>query len=472
MNLRQRTFSSARWNVLRLAVVTGLQIVQLGVLARFLAPAHFGEIAVVMVTLMFLEILSQTGVDLHLVRTPGCVRNLLDSAWSLQVVRGLALAVLLVILAGPIAVFQQSDRLFALLVVVSLVPLIDGFRSVGPLLLARELEQRRIVIAEIAVMTLSVVTSIGLAWALRSPWALALNTVSFTVLKTVSSYVVHPHRPRFTRAWAPLRPALRFGLHVNFGMTTAFILISADKFILGRVYGHEQLGLYERAFLLANIAVHYLPRFLSSTIFPSFSRLAETPDRFRHHARRYLGVLVATFILFPLTLAVAAEPVYRLTYGVSLQEGLPFFRILLLHACFAGIATGITTLFVLLGRAHLYMASNLIQLAALSILFPIGLTHGTIEAICYAMSGGAFIGLLAVVVFSLKGALEPVVPREGSDSDPRRQNTASLANPRRCTSRPGVPAAPRVAEGEQAQGGIHGRQSVGSVRIASRESHA
>ncbi|MGE3166948.1 MAG: oligosaccharide flippase family protein [Planctomycetota bacterium] len=439
MNLKQMTFRSARWNVLRLVIVTLLQIIQLGVLARFLEPTHFGEIAVVMITLMFLEILSQTGVDLHVVRTGGSVSDLLDGAWSLQVVRGIALAGLLVALAGPIATYQQSDRLFGLLLLVALVPLLDGLRSVGPLLLARDLQQGRIVVAEVVVMGVSVLTSLGLAWALRSPWALALNTVSFSVLKTVSSYVVHPHRPRFTLAWGTLRPALRFGVHVNLAMTSAYVLISADKFILGRLYGHEQLGLYERAFLLANVAVYYLPRFLSATIYPSFSRLAETPDRFQHHTRRYLFLLVIGFTLFPIALAVAAGPVYDLAYGASLEDGLPLFRLLLFHASFSGIATGITTLFVLLGRAHLYLASNLIQLGALLIFFPMALARGSLEAVCVAMSAGALVGLLAVVAFAARGALDPQArasSREPAAAEPRDADASAAPRPSAAPSAP------------------------------------
>lgn len=428
MNLKKKTFSSARWNILRMAVVYFLQLVQLAILARLLDPAHFGEIAIVLITLMFAELLSQTGIELHMVRSRECVKPLLNAAWSVQLLRGAALAVLLFILAAPIGDYQESSRLVGLMMVAALVPLIDGCRNIGPVLLARELEQARIVIAEIIVTALSVVIALVLAFILRSPWALAFHVVIFTAFKTIASYLIHPHRPRLTFAWSPLRPLIRFGVYLNLAMTTGYVILSLDKFVLGKVFGHEQLGLYERAFLLSNVAVLYLPRFLSATVIPSFAKLAETPDRFRYHTRRYLILLVTLFVAVPAGLALFSRPIFWLVYGDKLQAALPLFQIFLLHTCFCGIATGITTLFVLLGRAHLFFRCQLAQLVVLSVALPVALRYGTLEAVCLSVSLCALVGLAAAVWFAGRGGLAP-------------ESTESPTEPNGAT--PPAPAPPR-----------------------------
>lgn len=407
MSLKQRTFRSARWNVLRAVVVNSLQLVQLAVLARLLEPAHFGEVAVVLVILMFADLLSQTGVDLHLMSRRGKIQDLLHPTWSLQVVRGAFLTLIIASLAGPVAYYQDSSRLFFLMLAMSAVPLLDGLRSVGPIVLARELDQARIVISEMIVMAVSSATAFVIAYYWRSPWALACNTLVFTVLKTLASYCIHPHRPRFTLRWGSLRSALRFGVYVNLAMTSSYFLISVDKFVLGRVFGHELLGYYERAFLLANVASLYLPRFLAATIVPSFAQLAQNRDRFRFHTRRYLRLLVAAFTLGPLVMYLAAGPIFQIAYGAKLAPGLPYFKILCLHAAFSGMTLGITTLFVLLGRAHLFFRCNLVQFGVLALVLPASLLTASLEAVCFAMNGAALAGLLACCFCILRGALEP-----------------------------------------------------------------
>ena len=94
-DLRARTLRAAGWLAAKLAVIAPLQILYFMVLNRLIAdPEVFGRVSFCLVILMLCETLSQTGLDLAVIRQRGNVEDLLHEAWSLQFVRGVFLAVL------------------------------------------------------------------------------------------------------------------------------------------------------------------------------------------------------------------------------------------------------------------------------------------------------------------------------------------------------------------------------------------
>ncbi|MCI0650272.1 MAG: oligosaccharide flippase family protein [Planctomycetes bacterium] len=431
MTLRHRTLASARWSVIRLLSVNALQLLQLGLLARLLEPEHFGAMAIVITVLTLAEAFTQTGLEMVIVRDREAGRGLLDAAWSVQVVRGALLALVVLLVAWPVCEFQESPRLFALLAAAALVPALDGARNVGPVLYARDLRQAPLVLAEIAVTVAGALFSIAAAWYLRSPWALAANVIFFTALKSAVSYWIHPFRPRFTLRWGVLRRAASFGFYANLALATGYLLVCADKFVVGKAYGENLLGIYDRAFLLSNIAALHLPRFLAATVFPSFSQLRAHPQRFRVHARRYLLLLAGGFAALSGLLFAAAPRIIDLVYGAKFAGAVPLFRILLFHGALFGIATGIHALFLVLGRPRLCFFANAAHLATFLCLLPGALAARDPSAVAYAMGAAALAGLAATAAFAWWGgiALGETPAAGAADAVTERAAEAPVAAP-------------------------------------------
>lgn len=397
MSLRARTLASARWTLLRVICVNSLQLLQLAVLARLLEPAHFSEIAVVVMILTVVDVFSQTGIDLAIVRDRRNPTTLLDSAWTVQLLRGTTLALLVASLAPALSRYFESPLLLPLLSVAALVPVIDALRNNGPVLLMRDLQQKRLVLAELAVTASSIAVSLALAWWLRSVWALVANLLFIALARTCMSYALHSYRPRLTLRWGPLRGVLRFGLYVNLNIGTSYLLLSLDKFVVRKVFGADLHGIYERAFLLSNFAVIHLYSLLAATIFPSFSALTERPDRFRHHARRYVALLAGCFAGYVAVCSLASAWIIDVVYGAKFVEALPLYRVLLWHAGAHGLTAGITTLFVLLNRPQLSFLAHATQLLALIAGLSWALAQPDLQRIPLALAAAAAVGLATTI---------------------------------------------------------------------------
>ena len=68
---------------------------RLVVLARVLTPRDFGLFGLVALTVLTVETFTETGFNVALIRRHEGTEDLLDTAWTVQVVRGLGLAVAL-----------------------------------------------------------------------------------------------------------------------------------------------------------------------------------------------------------------------------------------------------------------------------------------------------------------------------------------------------------------------------------------
>jgi lipopolysaccharide exporter len=95
-------------------------------LARLLAPADFGLVAMATVIASGLELLTLFNFDMALVQTKNIHRAHYDSAWSLNVAMGAALAALLVALAGTVAAFYSEPRLTVVMWILAAKYLVDA----------------------------------------------------------------------------------------------------------------------------------------------------------------------------------------------------------------------------------------------------------------------------------------------------------------------------------------------------------
>lgn len=378
---------------IRLAVVSVLQLGNLAILARFLDQDAFGLASLVFVTLMLCELFSQCGIDMVVVRTQGDVEPLLDAAWSLRVVRGVGLGLLMLILAYPIAVFQDAHQLVPLFCLAALVPIIDGTQSMGPLLLGRALAQGRVAILDIIAVSIAVVTGALLAWWLRSAWALVLNTIIYSVLRSIASYVCHAHRPRFTGNWKPLRAHLQYGIYFSLSAGMYYLVTCADKFWIGRQLGLTTLGGYERSSTLATFGASQLPRLFSSTAYPGLANTLTEPARFRRNAVRFLGSVAVVCALASVSIVLLAYPLVTLILGAKYVALVPIFRLLGFLTLTRGLIHAADTILDLKAKSNWRFQSYFGQLTTLCLALPWGTHH-------FGLFGAAS----AVVITSIVGA--------------------------------------------------------------------
>jgi len=161
-----------RWGRRMIGLVSTL------ILARLLTPEDFGIVAMAATVASLLEMLTWTGVDLALIREREPTREHYDTAWTIKILQGVLVA-LLVLASAPIAamVFDEP-RVAGALALLSLRPVLDGLQNIGVVDFRRDLDfgkEFRFGMYQ-KLMSFSVV--VVLAITLRNYWVMIIGMIS------------------------------------------------------------------------------------------------------------------------------------------------------------------------------------------------------------------------------------------------------------------------------------------------------
>ena len=161
--------------------------------------------ALVFVVLQGINMFSDIGVGPALVQSKhGQDRQYRNTAWTLQVIRGVVLALICCALAWPMSQLYDP-RLFELLPIAGLAALIAGFCSTAVHTMNRELLLGKVVVNEVAAQLVG--AAVGIGWALLWPsvWALVGSSIASSMVTTGLSYRLPLSRQRLLVDKACLR---------------------------------------------------------------------------------------------------------------------------------------------------------------------------------------------------------------------------------------------------------------------------
>jgi O-antigen/teichoic acid export membrane protein len=344
------------------------------VLTRVLFPEAFGLMAIVNAVLGGLAMFSDLGLSASIVQNRrGDDPAFLDTAWTLQILRGLVLFGLAAAAALPLAAFYEQPQLAQLIAAAALSVLITGFNSTALPRLQRHLALKQIVILELAAQIVAVVVMIS--WALLRPtvWALVGGALVSSAIKMGGSHYVGRHRPDRLR-WEKdaARALFAFGKWIFFSTILAFLVGQADRLIFGKLVSMQELGVYSIAAMLSMSAALLTNQIGTSVIFPAFSRTREDRTAFRQvyaRSKRSLNAL-SGFVL--IVLVSSGVPLVEILYDERYAGAGLFLQILALGAWFGVLEVPPGSAVLAWGKPRWLAAANASKLVGILVLVPLG----------------------------------------------------------------------------------------------------
>ncbi len=248
-------------------------------LTRMLPQEAFGLMAIVNTVLTGFGQFSDLGI------APSIVQNrrgddpaFLNTAWTIQLMRGGMMFVVASIVAIPVARWYDLPELAPLLAVTATLGLIVGVATTKLETAERHLRLGRIALIEISSQVGA--TFIMLGWALLWPsvWALVAGGLSGAVVRTGLGHLIltgHNPRPGWDKEAA--RDLLRFGRWVFLSTLLTFFVNHADRLIFAAKIPIALLGVYSIALVVSTMPTMAMRSITSKVMFPLFSRANATP---------------------------------------------------------------------------------------------------------------------------------------------------------------------------------------------------
>lgn len=271
---RRTAVSGVVWSVLGVGASQLLRLASNIALSYLLFRSAFGVMALVNVFLQGLEMFSDLGIWRSVARNArGTDPAFLNTAYTIQAIRGLFLWGVCSILAWPYASHYDEPMLVPYLIVTGIVAVLNGILSPSLFVLRRQVSIATITKMELAAQALSSCTMI--TWAAISPsvWALVAGSIAGACFQVVASHTwLSLYRPRFQWDRAARQEVFGLGKWMFLSSMITFLFSRSDRLVLGSFVSKEDLGLYSIALSLCGIVSNLASRLFDRVLFPFLSR--------------------------------------------------------------------------------------------------------------------------------------------------------------------------------------------------------
>ncbi len=391
---------SSAWTVGGYGAAQALRFVGNVILTRLLFPEAFGLMILVNTLLQGLQMFSDIGIGPSIIRSSrGEDPAFLNTAWSIQVVRGLLLSLVSVALAWPLAaVFAQQD-LVSLVPAVGVTAFLSGLTSTNIHTATRRLRIGRVVALEITAQAVALLTMVAWASLERSVWALAAGSIAGAGARAWLSYYIGPDRNRPQWDDAAGREMLLFGRAIFLSTAVLFAANQSERLILGHSVTLATLGVYGIAYTLATMATSVVQMLMTRVVFPSLSRLLrEDPPRAIlefSRLRRNVDLLSVVAVCLG---AVLGPLAIRVLYDHRYWDAGWMLRILLLQTALDIMRQPAAWLLVAAGKPWCGVVANLLRIVVLWAVLPLALLYSGMTAAVWVISLSALPPAVAYAV--------------------------------------------------------------------------
>lgn len=385
-----------------------LTTVRTVVLANLLTRSDFGLMGIAMLVIGFLTSFTQTGFNSALVQNKrGLDETYLNTAWTIEALRGLALAGMLVAGAPLIGDFFGEPMAADLARLLAVGVGIAGFVNTGVIAFDKDLDFQRRFVFRAAPNVVDLVVSVIAAIILRNAWALAFGWVAGRIAFVIASYIAHPHRPRLLMNRPAARSMFGFGIWTLASQILIYFTLNIDDIVVGRIIDAAALGLYQMAFTMSQLTTTEITTVVNQVAFPTYSRLQDEPKRLGNAYVRTLQLV--TLASFPVAAGLwfVGPTAVRVFLSEEWVPMIPAFTILLLWGLIRSILATTGPLFRGVGRPGLATRIQFFQLVILAaIIYPATSRFG-IEGAAWATVVAAVIPDIFAIVQATRVSTAP-----------------------------------------------------------------
>lgn len=305
------------------------------VLTRLLFPEAFGLMALIQTFMIGLAMFSDLGIGPAIIQSDrGEDPDFLNTAWVMQILRGICLWLVACGLAWPLAVFYDEPQILALLPVVGLNALIVGFGTTKLAVTSRRIDLGRQTAIGLGSQLIGLVVMIGLALIWPSVWALVIGGLIGSVVSVWLNHLLLPGMTNRLR-WDPTaaRELMGFGKFIFLSTVAGFFVNQGDKLVLGRLVSLTDLGIYNIAFGLAAFPGAIGNMLAQRILFPLYREIRPSQGTHNlHKIRRARNLLTGSLIGVNGLLALTANLLVVILYDPRYASAGPMLVIFALAA--------------------------------------------------------------------------------------------------------------------------------------------
>lgn len=403
MSLSQRTIKAGSWQLAAVITKAALQLVVLGILARYVLPKEFGLIAMANMVMVFVDMFADAGIGPAIIQKKELSEPDIRAAFFLSVVFGIFFVAVLWFAAPLVSViFKTGNNIVTIIRWIGISALITKVGIISRSRLEREMRFDILMWIDIGSYLFGYAL-VGIVMAVLDygVWAIVVAKIAQCTLQTVCLLIIRPNSVVPVFSGTIYKELVRYGGGLTLTRVFDSIASQGDYFIVGRYLGSAALGFYDRASSLSSMPGQYLNVVLDKTLFPAMAQVQDKAERLK---KAYIiSTNIVCTLLMPLAalILIIAPEIIGLLLGPNWGSAIKPFRILIL-ALACRILINISDTLV---RATGAVYASAIRKAVLAVLIVFGSwvgQHWGLSAVAVAVDISLLIGFLMMLQLSLK----------------------------------------------------------------------
>lgn len=318
------------------------------ILVRLLRPDDFGLVGLATALIGAMDLMTEMSMQAALIRLAEMDRRVMDTAWTMNICRGVAIGCLVALSSSVAAEWMRDPRVTPILWVLAVVAVVQGFENIGIAHFRRNLMFQRIFQYQLYAKFASFAVTVTGAVLFRSYWALVAGIATFRVFMVCYSYIIQPYRPRLS--FAAFRELFHFSKW--FMATNLLMMIKSytATLLFSRIGGATAVGLYQLSWQVGSLPTGEIAAPIREPIYAGYARMLDNLAALRRHFVD--GLALMTMVVAPLSVGIAlcADFACWLLLGPKWAAATPLIRLCAFYALFDCIGHFTHNVFVVLNR--------------------------------------------------------------------------------------------------------------------------
>lgn len=364
--------AGAAWAVAMRWSVKAIGFLSTVVMARLLMPADYGVVAMAMLVVGLIQAFLDSGATTALLRKGEVDRDEIDSAWTLRLLEGCVVGLILLAASFPAAAYFQEPRVQPVLWVLAASVALASAGNIGITLAVKalnfSLEFRIAVVCKLA----SVAITVAAGYLLRDYRALVIGVASGYLLGLLCSYTMHPYRPRWNTSriadiWAVTKWLMFAGM-------ASFVLRKGDELIAARVGTTQEFGTYNVGSDLGQLPTGEVGPAVLRAFLPVLSSIQADEQRTNLAVIKTLSAVNTLTLAIGLGMFAFSQHATSFILGANWAGAAPFVALFALISTLQIMSSPLQTLLTLRGhtriQSYVVWAEFAAFLAAAALLAP------------------------------------------------------------------------------------------------------
>ncbi|MEN9334532.1 MAG: polysaccharide export protein [Bacteroidota bacterium] len=300
MSQRNAILSGLSWNTVTVVLQVLIQLVYTAIMARWIAPADFALMGVVLSLMGFAEIFSQVGIGPAIIQRKEVEQRHVNGAFWTAVVLGISFTLLFVLMAPWIGELYQMPNLVSITQVVSTAFIISAFGVVPRSFMMKNLSFRSFFKASMwSVVVGNLVVGLTLAYMGFGVWAYVWALFSQNVIMTLGYWLLEPIQVGWKGTRQGIHELLRYGTGSTLFNSLNYAATKVDVSLVPLVLPAGQLtyaGWYERSAYVVSLPITIMAKLSDNVLFSGMSKMQDEKERLQKLVLLTTNVLAIAII--------------------------------------------------------------------------------------------------------------------------------------------------------------------------------